>query len=48
MKQYQADYSAVVETKEGKATDILVETFGSEARTGRFEQYMQHMKGVKL
>ncbi|MDE6853117.1 MAG: hypothetical protein K2J67_11660 [Lachnospiraceae bacterium] len=47
MKQYQADYSAVAETKEGKATDILVETFGSEARTGRFEQYCQLLKGEK-
>ena len=48
MKQYQNDYSAVAETKEGKATDILVETFGSEMlRTERFKQYCQWMKGER-
>lgn len=47
MKQYQADYSVVVETKEGKSTEFLVETFESETRIGRFDQYRHRLKGKK-
>lgn len=47
MKQYQADYSAVIETKEGKTADILVEMSGSGLQIGRFKQYSQRLKGEK-
>lgn len=47
MKQYQVDYSAVIKTKEGKTTDILVETFRSGTRNGIYEQYSSRMKGEK-
>ena len=48
MKQYQPDYSAVIETKEGKTADILVETSGSETpRTERLKQYRKWMEGER-
>lgn len=47
MKQYQADYSAVIETKGGKTEDIIVEVSGAGSQIGRFEQYSQRLKGEK-